>query len=66
MVTEGLKGIFEPGKGEPPIVKTLQFSEMANILRELTSNAEFLAEEVYRLAHDRQAAKTAGTATQTE
>ena len=57
-MTEGLKGVFESKKGGAPDVKMLQFGEMADILKELAGNAQFLAEEVYRLAHERHAAKT--------
>jgi hypothetical protein len=57
MVTEGLRCIFEEKKDKPPAVKTLQFKEMAAIFTELAGNAAFLAEEVCRLAHERQAAK---------
>ncbi len=53
MVTEGLKSIFEPKKGETPIVKVLQFRELADILGELASNAKFFAEDVYRIASER-------------
>ena len=57
IVTEGLRCVFETKKGGPPIVKTLDFREMAHILAELTINAKFLAEDVYRLALERRAVK---------
>ncbi len=65
MVSEGLKGVFEQKKGGPTTVKTLLFSELAEILVQLTSNAKFLAEDVYRLAHERKAAKKGEDAAQT-
>lgn len=52
ITSEGLRSVLKGKNGEAPVVKTLKFEEMAQILKDLSGNAKFLAEEVYRLAHD--------------
>ncbi|MFT4079278.1 hypothetical protein [Rhodomicrobium sp.] len=60
LVSEGVRGIKNDRKSGLPVIETLKFEEMAVIFLELASNAAFLAEEVFRIAHERQAVKIAG------
>jgi hypothetical protein len=61
IVQDGLKGVFEPKRGRAPVLKTLLFTELSEILRDLVNNAEFLAEEVYRIVQARRAARAANS-----
>ena len=58
IVSEGLRGMRGSKENEDPVVVTLRFEELAEILTELAGNAQFLAEDVFRLAHERRGANT--------